>query len=152
MLLFPCFTNKHDFKIVQQSKLAYYVHKSRRDFPIDGFQFSWFVYIHFFYFRLLRWVHCIANPLFFRMNCNTMCSFLLIWAGSFEQNVNKWCHQESIYPILMLILHQCSGVGSQMSISEQSRFWFILWQALRITQGCWPAFSSGFGMNKKGEG
>ena len=48
------------------------------------------VCLHFFYFHLLRWVHCIANPLFFRMNCNTMCSFLLIWAGSFEQNVNKY--------------------------------------------------------------
>ena len=37
------------------------------------------VCLHFFYFRLLRWVHCIANPLFFRTNCNAMCSFLLIY-------------------------------------------------------------------------
>ena len=26
-----------------------------------------------------------------------MCSFVLIWAGNLKQNVNKWCHQESIY-------------------------------------------------------
>ena len=35
----------------------------------------------FFHFPLLRWVHCIANPLLFRMNCNVMCSIRIhtIW-------------------------------------------------------------------------
>ena len=48
-------------------------------------------YVNYIFFR---WGHCIAVSLLFSKNCNTMCSFVLIWAGNLKHYVNKWYHQK----------------------------------------------------------
>ena len=93
----------------------------------------------FLYFCLLRWKHYIANPLLFRTNCNVMYSFLIILADKLERNVNKGCHQESIY-IRDFSLHVCP----QFRLSAQIRIAFYTvesWLSSSKVNWDWDNFS-----------
>ena len=46
-------------------------------------------------------LHCNCIVIWNELQCN-----VLIWAGNLRQNVNKWCHQESIYINEQKITHK----------------------------------------------